>query len=43
MTGKDVVIVHRVVYDPPGEDVVDFRQIDPLIRMYIDAAPDIRH
>jgi CubicO group peptidase (beta-lactamase class C family) len=39
---KDLVVVHRVVYDPPREDMVDFRQIDTLIRMYIDAAPNIR-
>jgi CubicO group peptidase (beta-lactamase class C family) len=39
--GKDLVIVHRVVYDPPREDIMDFRQIEPLVRMYIDAAPDI--
>ena len=38
---KDLVIVHRVAYDPPREDVVSYRDIDALIRMYIAAAPDI--
>jgi CubicO group peptidase (beta-lactamase class C family) len=38
---KDLVIVHRVAYDPPREDVVSYRDIDALMRIYIAAAPDI--
>jgi hypothetical protein len=40
--GKDLVIVHRVAYDPPREDVVSFSDIDTLVRMYVIAAPDVR-
>lgn len=36
---KDLVIVHRVAYDPPREDVVSYRDIDTMIRMVIAAAP----
>ena len=36
---KDLVIVHRVAYDPPKEDVVSYRDIDAMIRMVIAAAP----
>lgn len=38
---KDLVIVHRVAYDPPREDVVSYRDIDTLVQMYIAAAPAI--
>jgi len=37
---RDLVIVHRVAYDPPQEDVVSYRDIDTLVRMYIAAAPE---
>lgn len=37
--GKDLVIVHRVIYDPPREDVVPYRDVDTMIRMIIAAAP----
>jgi CubicO group peptidase (beta-lactamase class C family) len=36
---KELVIVHRVTYDPPKEDVVSYRDIDAMIRMVIAAAP----
>ena len=36
---KDLVIVHRVAYDPPREDVVSYRDMDTMIRMVIAAAP----
>ena len=36
---KDLVIVHRVLYDPPREDVVPYRDVDTMIRMIIAAAP----
>jgi len=36
---KDLVIVHRVMYDPPREDVVPYRIVDTMIRMVIAAAP----
>lgn len=36
---KDLVIVHRVTYEPPREDVVSYRDIDTLVQMYIAAAP----
>jgi CubicO group peptidase (beta-lactamase class C family) len=39
---KEMVIVHRVAYDPPLVDVVSYRDMDVLIRMYIAAAPDVR-
>jgi CubicO group peptidase (beta-lactamase class C family) len=38
---KDLVIVHRVAYDPPREDVVSYRDIDTMIRMVIAAAPAV--
>lgn len=37
---KDLVIVHRVMYDPPVEDNVPYRVVDAMIRMVIAAAPD---
>lgn len=36
---KDLVIVHRVYYDPPREDAVAYRDIDAMVRMVIAAAP----
>lgn len=36
---KDLVIVHRVAYDPPREDVVSYGDIEAMIRMIIEAAP----
>jgi CubicO group peptidase (beta-lactamase class C family) len=36
---KDLVIVHRVLYDPPREDAVPYRVVDTMIRMVIAAAP----
>lgn len=36
---KDLVIVHRVAYDPPREDVVPYLDIEAMIRMIIEAAP----
>ena len=39
---KDLVIVHRVAYDPPREDVVSYRDIDTLVRIYTAAAPEAR-
>jgi len=36
---KDLVIVHRVMYDPPREDDVSYRTVDTMIRMIIAAAP----
>src|SRR5262249_27200451 len=36
---KDLVVVHRVMYDPPRADVVEYRVIDAMIRMVIAAAP----
>ena len=36
---KDLVIVHRVAYDPPKADLVSYRDIDAMIRMVIAAAP----
>ncbi len=36
---KDLVIVHRVLYDPPVEDAVPYRVVDAMIRMVIAAAP----
>lgn len=39
---KDLVIVHRVAFSPPREDVVPYNQIDALIRIYIAAAPSVR-
>jgi hypothetical protein len=39
---KDLVIVHRVAYEPPQEDVVSFTDIDTLVRMYVAAAPDFQ-
>jgi CubicO group peptidase (beta-lactamase class C family) len=36
---KDLVVVHRVIYEPPREDVVAYRTIDAMIRMIIAAAP----
>jgi hypothetical protein len=38
--GKDLVIVHRVAYDPPREDVVSYEDIEAMIRIIIEAAPD---
>ncbi len=38
---KDLVIVHRVAYDPPKEDVVSYRDIDAMIRIVIAAAPPV--
>lgn len=39
--GKDLVIVHRVAYDPPQEDFVAYRDVDTMIRMVIAAAPSV--
>jgi CubicO group peptidase (beta-lactamase class C family) len=36
---KDLVIVHRVMYDPPREDSVPYKVVDTMIRMVIAAAP----
>jgi CubicO group peptidase (beta-lactamase class C family) len=36
---KDLVVVHRVMYDPPREDAVAYRVIDTMIRMVMAAAP----
>ena len=36
---KDLVIVHRVLYDPPREDNVPYKVVDTMIRMIIAAAP----
>ena len=36
---KDLVVVHRVMYDPPREDRVPYRAVDTMIRMVIAAAP----
>lgn len=36
---KDLVVVHRVMYDPPVEDKVPYRTVDTMIRMVIAAAP----
>jgi CubicO group peptidase (beta-lactamase class C family) len=36
---KDLVIVHRVAFDPPQEDAVSYRDVDTIIRMVIAAAP----
>lgn len=36
---KDLVIVHRVMFDPPREDAVSYRTVDTMIRMIIAAAP----
>lgn len=36
---KDLVIVHRVYYDPPREDAIAYRDIDAMVRMIIAAAP----
>jgi CubicO group peptidase (beta-lactamase class C family) len=36
---KDLVVVHRVIYDPPREDTVPYRVVDAMIRMVIAAAP----
>lgn len=36
---KDLVVVHRVFYDPPREDNVPYRVVDTMIRMVIAAAP----
>ena len=36
---KDLVIVHRVLYDPPREDNVPYKAVDTMIRMVIAAAP----
>ena len=36
---KNLVIVHRVIYDPPRDDVVPYRTVDTMIRMIIAAAP----
>ncbi len=36
---KDLVIVHRVHYDPPREDAVAYRDVDAMVRMVIAAAP----
>ena len=37
--GKDLVVVHRVPYDPPRSDVVSYRTVDTMIRLIIAAAP----
>ncbi len=34
-----LVVVHRVLYELPREDVVSYRDIDALIRLIIAAAP----
>ena len=36
---KDLVVVHRVQYAPPREDVVPYRDIDAMMRMIMAAAP----
>ena len=36
---KDLVVVHRVMYDPPREDRVPYKNVDTMIRMLIAAAP----
>ena len=36
---KDLVIVHRVHFAPPREDVVSYQDIFAMVRMTIDAAP----
>jgi CubicO group peptidase (beta-lactamase class C family) len=36
---KDLVVVHRVTYDPPTEDNVPYRVVEAMIRMVIAAAP----
>lgn len=36
---KDLVIVHRVMFDPPRADVVPYRTVDTMIRLIIGAAP----
>jgi CubicO group peptidase (beta-lactamase class C family) len=36
---RDLVIVHRVAYDPPREDFVSHPDVSTMIRMVIDAAP----
>lgn len=36
---KDLVIVHRVLYALPREDVVPYKDIMMMVRMIIDAAP----
>jgi CubicO group peptidase (beta-lactamase class C family) len=38
---KDLVIVHRVAYGPGREDVVPYRDIDALVRIYIAASPEV--
>ena len=35
----DLVIVHRVAYAPPIEDVVSYRDVDAMVRMVMAAAP----
>lgn len=36
---KDLVIVHRVLYAPPREDVVPYKDVFAMVRMIIEAAP----
>ena len=36
---KGIVVVHRVLYDLPREDVVSYRDIDTMIRLIMAAAP----
>jgi hypothetical protein len=39
---KGLVVVHRVIYDPPREDAAPCRVVDTMIRMVIAAAPGVR-
>jgi alkylated DNA nucleotide flippase Atl1 len=36
---KGLVVVHRVLYELPREDVVSYRDIDAMIRLIMAAAP----
>ncbi len=36
---KDLVIVHRVAYEPPKEDAVPGKDIEAMIQTIIEAAP----